>query len=37
MAGTHSTEDILKRTSEAGYNLQAMVPKLEAMAARKAT
>lgn len=36
MAGTHTTEDILKRTSEAGYNLQAIVPQLEAMAARKA-
>ncbi|WP_413720087.1 TIGR01244 family sulfur transferase [Silicimonas sp. MF1-12-2] len=36
MAGTHTTEDILNRTTAAGYNLQALVPQLDAIAARSA-
>jgi uncharacterized protein (TIGR01244 family) len=36
MAGTHTSEDILNRTTAAGYNLQALVPQLDAIAARSA-
>ncbi len=34
-AGEYPTEDILKRTTAAGYNLQGLVPQLEAIAARE--
>lgn len=34
MAGQHSTEDILNRTANAGYNLQALVPQIDALSAR---
>lgn len=34
MAGEYPTEDILSRTSKAGYNLEGMVPYLEALAGK---
>ena len=34
MAGEYSTEDILSRTANAGYNLQALVPQIESLSER---
>lgn len=37
MAGEYSTDDILSRTANAGYNLQALVPQIESLSARAKT